>query len=209
MNQKLREDLGAAVEKAQTADKGVDISTDVQGYNQAVDSLSASISACMGPDLLSESADVAVVARELEEKMKAKLRETIEKAEQRLREAISAAETTREWAPLAAYRETLVADEVLRESCGDAVTRAENLLATLRAEEKASHLFVSVFVTAWPISFFCRLHTMLTNWTDSCSHPSRQMHAYTRTLIHQLRVEWTCGTVLKHDITLVYMHIGA
>ena len=61
--------------------------TDVKGYKQAVDSLSASISECVGPDLLSESADVVVVARELEEKMKAKLRETIDRTEQMLRRA--------------------------------------------------------------------------------------------------------------------------
>ena len=49
--------------------------------------------------------------------------------------AVATAETTREWEPLAAYLETLVADEVLRELCGDAVESAKKLLATLRAEK--------------------------------------------------------------------------
>ena len=124
------------MKKAKTADKEVDVSSDVTGYKQAVDNLSASISACVGPDLLSESADVVVAAREVEEKMKVTLRGTIDKIEHILRVMMTTAETTREWSPLAAYLETLVADEVLRESCGDAIESAEKLLATLRAEEK-------------------------------------------------------------------------
>ena len=59
---------------------------------------------------------------------------------------MSTAKETREWEPLAAYLETLVADEVLRESCGDAVESAENLLATLRAEEKERKAAVSGYV---------------------------------------------------------------
>ena len=140
--------------KAQTADKGIDVSTDVKGYKQAVDSLSASILECVGENLLSEEADVVVVARELEGVMKTKLREMIKNVEQMLREAMTTAERTRERAPLAAYLDTLVADEVLRQSCADAVESAENLLATLRAEEKASHLCLSVFVHSRPMTFF-------------------------------------------------------
>ena len=73
ITQTLSKDLCAAVKEAQIADKDIDMSADVKDYKQAVDSLSVCISACVGPDLLSESADVVVVARELEGGMKAKL----------------------------------------------------------------------------------------------------------------------------------------
>lgn len=132
------EGLGDAVRKAQTANEHIDVTTDVKGYEQAIESLSASITECVGDNLLSEAADVVVAARKLEDTMKTKLRRTIKNVEQMLREAISTAESTREQGPLAAYLDTLVADEVLRQSCADAVESAENLLATLRAEEKAS-----------------------------------------------------------------------
>ena len=132
------------MKQAQIADKHVDASADVTGYKQAVDKLSASISACAGADLLSEQADAVVHARELEGTMQKKLRKSIKKAEHMLLRAIIKAETTREWAPLASYLDTLVADEVLRQSCGDAVESAEDLLATLRAEEKERMAMVSV-----------------------------------------------------------------
>ena len=132
------------MKKAQTADKDVDVSSDVTGYKQAVDDLSASISTRVGSNLLSEEADAVVDARESEETMQKKLRKTIKKAEQMLCGAMFTAETTREWAPLASYLDTLVADEVLRQSCGDAVESAEDLLTTLRAEEKEHMAVVSV-----------------------------------------------------------------
>ena len=132
------------MKKAQTADKDVDVSSDVAGYQQAVDNLSASISACVGADLLSEEADAVVAARELEGTMQKKLRKAMKKAEQMLYGAMFTAQTTREWAPLASYLDTLVADEVLRESCGGAVESAEDLLATLRAEEKERMAVVSI-----------------------------------------------------------------
>ena len=121
---------------AESTDQHVDLSTDVKGYKQALDNLNACISACDGADLLSEAADVAVAARELEDKMQAKLRDTIKKSEKRLLGSITQAETTRKPAPLSANLETLTADEVLCQSCGDTVTRAKKLLVTLRAEEK-------------------------------------------------------------------------
>ena len=155
ITQTLSADLDAAMKEAQTADKVIDVSTDVQGYKQAVDSLSACISECVGPDLLSESVDVVVAARDLEGKMKAKLRKAIGKAEHMLRAEISTAETSRDRAPLAAYLETLVADEVLRESCGDAVESAENLLAKLRAEEKDCITAVSVHVCRHIVCICC------------------------------------------------------
>ena len=120
------------------------MSSDVAAYKQAVASLSASISACVGSDLLPEETDAVVVARELEGTMQKKLRKSIKKAEQMLYGAIFTANTTREWAPLASYLDTLVADEVLRQSCDDAVESAEDLLATLRAEEKERMAMVSV-----------------------------------------------------------------
>ena len=132
------------MKKAQTADKDVDVSSDVTGYKQAVDDLSASISACVGADPLSEEADVVVHARKLEGTMQKKLRETIEQAREALLGSISRAQTTREPAPLAANLDTLVADEVLRELCGDAVTRAEKVLATLRAEREEKERVVAV-----------------------------------------------------------------
>ena len=130
--------------KSQTANQHVDVSSDVTGYKQAVDKLSASISTCVGSDLLSEEADVVMHARELEKTMQKKLKKTIKKAEQMLFRAVFTAETTREWAPLASYLDTLVADEVLRQSCGEAVESAENLLTTLRAEEQERMAVVSV-----------------------------------------------------------------
>ena len=134
------------MKKAQTADKDVDVSADVTGYKQAVDNLSASISACVGSDLLSEEADSVVAARELEKTMQKKLRQTIEKAREALLGCISRAETTRELAPLAAKLDTFIADEALRESCGDSVERAEKLLATLRAEREKKQRMVAVSV---------------------------------------------------------------
>ena len=134
------------MKKAQSTDQHVDVSSDVTGYKQAVDNLSASISACVGADLLSEEADVVVHARELEGTMQKKLRKSIKKAEHMLVRAVFKADTTREWAPLASYLDTLVADEVLCKSCGDAVESAKKLLATLRAEEKQRKAAVSVHV---------------------------------------------------------------
>ena len=134
------------MKKAQIADKDVDASADVTGYKQAVDNLSASISACVGSDLLPEDADVVMHARELEGTMQKKLRETIEAAREVLLGCISRAETTRELAPLAAKLDTLVADEVLRGSCGDAVGSAKKLLAALRAEREEKERVVAVSV---------------------------------------------------------------
>ena len=121
---------------AESTDQHVDLSTDVKGDKQALDNLNACISACDSTDLLSEAADVAVAARELEGKMQAKLRDTIKKAKEMLFELISRAETTREPAPLSANLETLTTDEVLCRACSDTVIRAKKLLVTLRAEEK-------------------------------------------------------------------------
>ena len=129
---------------AQTAGKDIDISTDVKGYKQAVDSLSASISACVGTDLLPEAADVVVAARDLQGMMNAKLKEMIDKVKQKLLAAISKAEKTREWAPLAVHVDRLVADEVLRESCADAVESAKNVLAIIRAAENERIAVVKV-----------------------------------------------------------------
>ena len=135
------------MKKAQNADKHVDVSTGLKGYKQAVSHLSAAILASVGADLLSETADIAVAARKLEMKMKATLTNTIEKVEQGLRAAISTAETTREWSPLAAYLKPLVADEVLRESCGGAIESAEDLVSTLQAEDEGHTAAVSVYVS--------------------------------------------------------------
>ena len=131
------------MKKAQIADKDVDASTAATGYKQALDSLSASISACAGTDLLSEEADVVADARELEKTMKIKVTVRVAIAKETLLRAMSTAEITRECAPLAAYLERLVADEVLRESCGDAVESAKKVLSTLRAEEKERVVAVS------------------------------------------------------------------
>ena len=134
------------MKQAQIADKDVDASADVTGYKQAVDKLSASISACVGSDLLSEEADVVVDARELERKMKIKVAVRVAIAKETLLGAMSTAETTREWAPLATYLDRLVADEVLRESCGDAVESAKKVLAALRAERQEKERVVAVSV---------------------------------------------------------------
>ena len=134
------------MKKAQSTDQHVDVSSDVTGYKQAVDNLSASISACVGADLLSEEADVVVVARELEDTMQKNLRETIEKARDALLGCVSRAQTTRNPDPLAANLNTLVTDEVLRELCVDAVGSAEKVLATLRAEREEKERVVAVSV---------------------------------------------------------------
>ena len=131
------------MKNAQTADQDVDVSSDVTGYKQAVDNLSASISACVGADLLSEEADVVADARKLEGKMEMKLRSRIALAKEMLLGSVSRAETTRELAPLSVNLGAFLADEVLRQSCGDAVESAEKLLAILRAEEKERMVAVS------------------------------------------------------------------
>ena len=91
--------------------------------------------------------------------MKTKLIARIANAEQMLRGVISAAETTGALTPLAAYLDTLVADEVLRQSCADAVTRAESLLGSLRAEEKENRVTavsICVRLFLWIlVHFFC------------------------------------------------------
>merc|ERR1739848_319499 len=74
-------------------------------------------------------------------KMKVAVRVAI--AKEMLLGAISTAEITREWVSLAACRDRLVADEVLRQSCVDAVESAEDLLTTLRAEEN-EHMAVKL-----------------------------------------------------------------
>ena len=130
--------------KAQTADKDVEVSSDVADYKQAVDKLSASISASVGTDLLSEDADIVVDARELEGKMQKKLTQTIDKAREALLGSISLAQTRRESGRLAANLETLVGDEVLRESCGDVVESAQEVLATLRAEREEKERVMTV-----------------------------------------------------------------
>ena len=84
------------------------------------------------------------VAREMERTMQMTVAVRVAIAKQLLLGAISTAEITREWAPLAAYLDTLVADEVLRQSCGDAVTRAEKVLGTLRAEREEKERVVAV-----------------------------------------------------------------
>ena len=132
------------MKKARSTDQQVDVSTNVKCYKQAVDKLSASIAACVGSDLLSEETDVVVDAHELEKTMQKKLRQTIQKAREALLGCISQAETTRELAPLAAKLDTLVADEVLRESCGDTVESAKKVLATLRAEREEKERVVAV-----------------------------------------------------------------
>ena len=132
------------MKKAQFAEQHVDVSTNVTGCKQAVDSLIASISACVGTDLLSEEADVVADARELEKTMKIKVAVRVAIAKETLLGAMSTAETTREWAPLATYLDRLAADEVLRESCGNAVESAKKVLAALPAEEKKRAVAVSV-----------------------------------------------------------------
>ena len=97
----------------------------------AVHDSSACLFGGVHKDLLSEVADVEVVARELKEKTTTKVAARVEDAEPMLRAAISTAETTREWAPLDACAETVVAGEVLSESCADAVEDAEDLLVIL------------------------------------------------------------------------------
>ncbi len=61
------------MKKAQRAAEEIDSSTDATRYKEAVDSLTASISACVGTNLLPEMADIALAARELEQRMRDKL----------------------------------------------------------------------------------------------------------------------------------------
>ena len=132
----LKKKLNAAIEKAQRADDEIDETAAPKAYKEAIDAFSASISECVGEDLLSETAFVAVTARKLEATMLSKLQAAIEDAKKVLRKAISTAVVTRESPPLAACLDKLVnTDQLLRESCDDVVQIAENLLKELREEE--------------------------------------------------------------------------
>ena len=132
----LKNKLRAALEKAQRADEEIDVATAPKAYKEAIESFSASISACVGEGLLPETAYVAVTARKLEATMRMKLKTAIDNAKQILRKAISTAVVTRESPPLAACLDKLVnTDQLLRESCDDVVQIAENLLKELREEE--------------------------------------------------------------------------
>ena len=100
-----------------------------QAYKEAIDNLAASISACVGADLLPRTAKEAVAAFKQEATMKTKLDEAIESVKQSLREAIATAKSTRESAPLADHlAKQIHTDDVLRDSCDD-------LLKELRREE--------------------------------------------------------------------------
>ena len=115
--------------------KSADASTP-QAYKEALVSLSASISACVGEGLLPSSAEEAVAALEQEVSMKAKLKAAIESAKQSLRAAIATAKSTRHSAPLA-YRlaKQIHTDGVLRDSCADLSKEAEALLKELELEK--------------------------------------------------------------------------
>ena len=115
--------------------KSADASTP-QAYKEALDRLSACISACVGEGLLPSSAEEAVAAGKQEARMKTKLEAAIESAKQSLREAIATAKSTRESAPLADHlAEQIHTDDVLRDSCADLSKEAEALLKELRREE--------------------------------------------------------------------------
>ena len=116
--------------------KSADASTP-QAYKEALDRLSASISACVGEGLLPSSAEEAAAARKQEARMEAKLEAAIESAKQSLREAIATAKSTRESAPLADHLAKLRihTDDVLRDSCADLSKEAEALLKELELEK--------------------------------------------------------------------------
>ena len=115
--------------------KSADASTP-QAYKEALVSLSACISACVGEGLLPSSAEEAVAALKQEASMKTKLEAAIESAKYWLREAIATAKSTRESAPLAdRLAEQIHTDDVLRDSCADLSKEAEALLKELVREE--------------------------------------------------------------------------
>ena len=115
--------------------KSADASTP-QAYKEALDRLSASISACVGEGLLPSSAEEAVAALKQEASMKTKLEAAIESAKQSLREAIATARSTRESAPLADHLAKWIhTDDVLRDSCADLSKEVEALLKELEREE--------------------------------------------------------------------------
>ena len=115
--------------------KSADASTP-QAYKEALDRLSASISACVGEGLLPSSAEEAAAALEQEASMKTKLEAAIKSATQSLREAIATAKSTRESAPLADHlAKRIHTDDVLRDSCADLSKEAEALLKELRREQ--------------------------------------------------------------------------
>ena len=150
------------MKEAQTADKDIDLLTGVQAYKEAVDALSASVTACVDSGLLPETG-LVVSARELEGTMKVKLKKTIDKAELMLQTAISTAESTRERTPLTAHLKTLVTDPVLKQSCGDAVAIAQKLLATLQAEVSvdmhvSTHYATALFASLWMAMVSCWLY---------------------------------------------------
>ena len=124
------------MEEAQRADEEIDISTDVTRYKEAVDSLAAAMSACVTVGPLPETEEIAKAARELMQRMQAKVAASIESAKRMLLKAISTAKETRESAPLALCLSKLFADDVLRLSFADEVESAENLVTKLKAKDK-------------------------------------------------------------------------
>ena len=116
--------------------KSADASTP-QAYKEALVSLSACISACVGEGLLPSSAEEAVAASKQEASMKTKLEAAIESAKQSLREAIATARSTRESAPLADHlAKRIHTDDVLRDSCADLSKEAEAVVKELVRREE-------------------------------------------------------------------------
>ena len=95
---------------------------------------------CILNSILPASTKETKLRAELEAEFQAKIAKKVRAAriaiaKQMLDAITTTVEATRERAPpLAAYLETLVADEVLRESCGDAIESAKKLLAKLQAQ---------------------------------------------------------------------------
>ena len=136
--------LQAAVDEALRADNAPAVASSATAYQQAMEKLSACISANVGERLLPETAVVAVDARKQLTNMQANRDKIIEKAKQELRDAISVAQRTRKLPPLGACLDKWKADELLHQSCKEVFAEAENLLKQLLEEEAERTTAVSV-----------------------------------------------------------------
>ena len=122
--------IEAAKAKAESVHAdGAVATTSPKAYNQAIETLSSSISACVGAGLLSKTMDVVKDARKLETRMRKKLNKVLENIKRALRDAIRTAEQTRESGPLSACLDQLSkGDDLVRQSCGDLAKDAQKLL---------------------------------------------------------------------------------
>ena len=132
--QDLEQRLNAAKTTAESIDaEGVVASLSPTTYKRAIDTLSSTISECVGGrGLLSETAAVTLAARKLEVRMQRNLQVVVDGMKKELGDAISKAEQNGEAGPLSACVTWLSAHgEWFRQSCSELFETAEVLLQRL------------------------------------------------------------------------------